>query len=120
MIVINTDGAFDVVPYNDGVLVRTHHTECLRKMMTRIHGKKWVYAHLADHIKHTPKTRWKWRMTLHTHDWTGYLGKCTRAMDYDFLYDKMITEEDITTTKLHGIAGVYTHMKKGWSHVKQV
>ena len=55
MIVINTDGAFDVVPYNDGVLVRTHHTECLRKMMTRIHGKKWVYAHLADHNKHTPK-----------------------------------------------------------------
>ena len=30
------------------------------------------------------------------------------------------TEEDITTTKLHGIAGVYTHMKKGWSHIEQV
>ena len=114
MIMINQDGAYMVTPYKRGYLVRTYESDSIRKMMSRIHNKKWVLANLADEIIHTPRADYPWRIKLTYPEFHGYTGSVTRDMDYESLFNAYRKQEDVTEKKLKGLASVLMHMDKGW------
>ena len=116
MILINQDGAYLVQSWKGGYLIRAKHTEDIRKMMTRLHGKRWCVENLAEKIIAVPKALWKYRIVLKASEWNTYVTKVSKAMDYTDLFEELRKQDGMTEDKLKALMGVQMHIDKGWTY----